>query len=174
MLLPAAASHKQTTYLWMGSTWFDVPEQALYMQSSSLILDQVWIITKDKIVIWVSVGVEGIKVMCRRSNFFIWNPHSLHIYKYGWVHLFYRCSCIMFFSFLSLFCERPGRYLWWASFSYNWIEALPTARQDLVKLKVLLDCCYLCADSVTAVTTAAACQGLSPRIPPLITVFIGN
>lgn len=69
------------------------------------------------------------------------------------------------FPFLPLCCEWPGWYLWWASFSYNWIEALPTARQDLVKLNVLLDCCYLCADSVTAVTTAAACQGLSPWIP---------
>lgn len=106
--------------------------------------------------------------------FFIWIPKT---YPYIWMaqsilqmllHMFF------FLLSLSLFSERPGLYLWWASFSYNWIEALPTARQDLVKLKVLLDCCYLCADSVTAVTTAAACQGLSRRIPPLITVFIGN
>lgn len=74
--------------------------------------------------------------------------------------------------FSSLICLWVTKlpFLWYqylrsASFSYNWIKAFATIRQDSVKLKVLLDCCYLCADLVTAVTTAAACQGLSPRIP---------
>lgn len=123
--------------------------------------------------------------LCRRLIFFsarekyqfgntAVNVFEYHGDAYGWVS-FLQMLLHMFFFLPSHFpANDRGWYLWWASFSYNWIEALPTARQDLVKLKVLLDCCYLCADSVTAVTTAAACQGLSPRIPPLITVFIGN
>lgn len=133
---------------------------------------------KEKKVKWKSVFMSAFD--------FFFRKRKISVRKYGckciripwrciWMGLFSADAPAYVFFLPSHFpANDRGWYLWWASFSYNWIEALPTARQDLVKLKVLLDCCYLCADSVTAVTTAAACQGLSPRIPPLITVFIGN
>lgn len=83
---------------------------------------------------------------------------------------------LYFISFIFFYFSVSGHIDVSGGLHFHIIESRPppTARQDLVKLKVLLDCSYLCADSVTAVTTAAACQGPSPRIPPLITVFIGN
>lgn len=133
---------------------------------------------KEKKVKWKSVFMSAFDFFSAREKYQFGNTavnvFEYHRDAYGWVS-FLQMLLHMFFFLPSHFpANDRGWYLWWASFSYNWIEALPTARQDLVKLKVLLDCCYLCADSVTAVTTAAACQGLSPRIPPLITVFIGN
>ena len=136
---------------------------------------------KGEMKVCVYVSVWFFFFFFIREKYQFWNTavnvFEYHRDAYGWVS-FLQMLLHMFFFFFFFPSHFPandrGWYLWWASFSYNWIEALPTARQDLVKLKVLLDCCYLCADSVTAVTTAAACQGLSPRIPPLITVFIGN
>lgn len=133
---------------------------------------------KEKKVKWKSVFMSAFDFFSAREKYQFGNTavnvFEYHGDAYGWVS-FLQMLLHMFFFLPSHFpANDRGWYLWSASFSYNWIEALPTARQDLVKLKVLLDCCYLCADSVTAVTTAAACQGLSPRIPPLITVFIGN